>query len=89
MSLLSYLIMTEYYVDITGDVHSFRAIMELFIVIIYVRVDGKITLKWFLKKQDGSLHWIHLAQDRGQWRPLANNVMTILLSYNVWNFKSR
>jgi hypothetical protein len=37
-------------------------------------VDGRITLKWILKKWDGSMDWIELPQDRDRWRVLVNAV---------------
>jgi len=30
-------------------------------------VDGRIILRWILMKQDGSVDWIDLAQDRDRW----------------------
>jgi hypothetical protein len=38
-------------------------------------VDGRIILKWILKKQDGGMNWIDLAQDQDRWRSLVNAVM--------------
>jgi hypothetical protein len=38
-------------------------------------VDGRIILKWILKEYE-SVHWIHLAQDRNQWRAPVNTVMS-------------
>jgi len=32
-----------------------------------VSVDGKIILKWVLKKFVRSMNWINLAQDRDRW----------------------
>jgi hypothetical protein len=29
--------------------------------------DGSIMLKWILKKWDGGMEWIDLAQDRERW----------------------
>jgi hypothetical protein len=40
-----------------------------------VGVDEKIKLEWiFGKKGDECVDWMHLAQDRDQWRALANRV---------------
>jgi hypothetical protein len=38
-------------------------------------VDGRITLQWILKDR-----WIHLAQNRDQWRVLSNTAMKLLVS---------
>ena len=38
-------------------------------------VDGKIILRWILRKWDGAMDGIDLAQDRGWWRALVNAVM--------------
>jgi hypothetical protein len=40
-------------------------------------VDGRIILKWILKKWDGGMAWIELAQDRDRWRALVNAVMNL------------
>jgi hypothetical protein len=45
------------------------------------RVNDKIILKWDLKISWEAVDWIHLAQDRDQWRTLANTVMKI--SFNI------
>jgi hypothetical protein len=44
-----------------------------------LRVDGKITLGWKVAE------WMHLAQDRDQWRALANTVMNIRVPLKVEN----
>jgi hypothetical protein len=36
-------------------------------------VDGKI----MIKKWDGGMNWIELAQDRDRWRALVNTVMNL------------
>jgi hypothetical protein len=41
------------------------------------RVDGRIILKWILKKWDGGMDWIELAQDRDRWQALVNAVMNL------------
>jgi hypothetical protein len=41
-----------------------------------VGVDGRIILKRILNKY-GEKVWIHLAQERDQWRALVNTVMNI------------
>jgi hypothetical protein len=38
-------------------------------------VDGRIILKWILKKWDGGMDWIDMAQYRDRWRALVNAVM--------------
>jgi hypothetical protein len=40
-------------------------------------VDGRIILKWILKKWDGTMDWIELAQDRDRWQALVNAVMNL------------
>ena len=40
-------------------------------------VNGKIILKWMLKKWRGGLVWIDLAQNRDIWRALVNAVMNL------------
>jgi hypothetical protein len=40
-------------------------------------VDGKIILKWILKKWDGGMDWIELAEDRDRWRDLVNAIMNL------------
>jgi hypothetical protein len=41
-----------------------------------LEVDGKILLERILGKYDG-VDWIHLAEDRDQWRILKNTVMNL------------
>jgi len=36
-----------------------------------------LILKWNLKKERGSMNWIHLAQGWNQWRDLVNTVMSL------------
>ena len=38
-------------------------------------VDGRKVLTWILKKLDGDMNWINLAQKRDSWRALVNAVM--------------
>jgi len=40
-------------------------------------VDGRIMLKWILKKSAGGMRWIHLAQDKDRWRAFVNVVMNL------------
>jgi hypothetical protein len=37
----------------------------------------EIILKWILKKCDGDMDWIELAQDRNRWWALVNEVMNL------------
>ena len=39
-------------------------------------VDWMIILKW-IKKWDGGMNWIDMAQDRDRWRALLDAVMNI------------
>jgi hypothetical protein len=45
----------------------------------YLDVDGRIVLKWVLKKWNGR-HGLDLAQDRDRWRALVGAVMNIRVS---------
>ena len=40
-------------------------------------MDGRIILKSILKKWDGDVEWIGLAQDRDRWQSLVNAVMNL------------
>jgi hypothetical protein len=40
-------------------------------------VDGRIILNWIIKKWDGGMEWIDMAQDRDRWRALVNMVMNL------------
>jgi hypothetical protein len=40
-----------------------------------IGVDGNIILKWILKKWDGGVERIYLAQDRDKQQALVNTVM--------------
>jgi hypothetical protein len=40
-------------------------------------VDGRIILKYILKKWDGGMDWIDTAQDRDSWQGFVNAVMNI------------
>jgi hypothetical protein len=48
-------------------------------------IDGTIS-KWFLHKRDGSMDWIDLAQDRGEWRAVVNAVMNLRDTQNAGKF---
>jgi hypothetical protein len=43
-------------------------------------VDGRIILKWILKRLGGGIDWIDLAQDRDRWRALLYTVMDLRVS---------
>jgi hypothetical protein len=43
-------------------------------------VDGRIILKSILKKWEGSMDWIVLAQDRDRYRAFVNAVMSLLVA---------
>jgi hypothetical protein len=54
---------------------------------------GRLTHRWEdTIKMDlrevgwGGIDWVHLAQDRDHWRPLANRLMNLRFPYNVGNF---
>jgi len=38
-------------------------------------VDGRIILKWIMRKLDEDLKWINLAQDRDRWPVVVNTLM--------------
>ena len=38
-------------------------------------VDGRIILKWIMRKLDENLKWINLAQDRDRWQAVVNALM--------------
>jgi hypothetical protein len=40
-------------------------------------VDGRIILKWILKKWDGGMDWVDLAEIRDRWRARVNAVMNL------------
>jgi hypothetical protein len=40
-------------------------------------VDGRIILKSILKRWDGGMDWIELAEDRDRWRALVNAAMNL------------
>ena len=40
-------------------------------------VDGRIILKWVLKKWNGGLDWINLPLYRDRWRAVVNAVMNL------------
>jgi hypothetical protein len=40
-------------------------------------LDGRIILKWILKKWNGGMYWIELAQNRDRWRAVVNAVINL------------
>jgi hypothetical protein len=54
-----------------------------------IGVNGKIILKWILKKRDGETDWIALAQDRDRRRALLNAVINLLISIKAGDFLTR
>jgi hypothetical protein len=40
-------------------------------------LDGRIILRWIIRKWDGRMDWIDLAQDRDRWWVLVNEVMNL------------
>jgi hypothetical protein len=40
-------------------------------------IEGRIILKWILKKVGMGMGWIYVAQDRDRWRALVNAVMSL------------
>jgi hypothetical protein len=49
-------------------------------------VDGRIILKWILKKWDGGMDWIDMAQDSDSWRAFVSAVMNLRVTENAGNF---
>ena len=43
----------------------------------YLRVDGRLILKWIIKNWNGGTDWINLDQDRDRWWALVNVVMNL------------
>ena len=41
------------------------------------RVDGRIILRWILRKWDGGMDWIELTQVREGWQARVNAVMNL------------
>jgi len=48
-------------------------------------VDGNIILEWVLDKWE-CVDWIHLAQDRDQWRAPVNTVMNLRVTQKEGSF---
>jgi hypothetical protein len=40
-------------------------------------IDGRVVLKWILKKQMGVVHWINLAHKRKKFRPVVSMATNI------------
>jgi hypothetical protein len=52
----------------------------------YLGADRRIILKCIFKKQREYGDWIHLDQDRVQWRVFVNTVMKLRVLYKAGNF---
>jgi hypothetical protein len=46
----------------------------------------EIILKWIIKKWDGGMDWIDVAQDKDRWRALVSAVMNLRVPQNAGNF---
>jgi hypothetical protein len=55
-------------------------------IVIYPEADGRIILKWILRKQMLGMDWIKLAQDSDRWQALVNAVMNVRVPKNAGNF---
>jgi len=42
-------------------------------------LEWRIILRWIIKKWNGSIDWVNLAQDRDRWRALVNSIMNLLV----------
>ena len=51
----------------------------------YPGVDGRIILKWMLRKWDEGMDWIDRAEDRDRWRALVNAIMNLRVTRNAGN----
>jgi hypothetical protein len=40
-------------------------------------VDGRIILRWIVRKKNGGVEWVNLAQDRDRWRAVVNAVISL------------
>jgi hypothetical protein len=49
-------------------------------------VDGRLIFRWILRKWDGGMDWIDLAQDRDRWRDTVNAVINLRVPYKAENF---
>jgi hypothetical protein len=49
-------------------------------------VNGRIILRWVLRKWDISMDWIDVARDRDKWRAVVNAVMKLRVPQNAGEF---
>jgi hypothetical protein len=51
----------------------------------YQRIDGRLILKWIIKKWNEGLDWNELARNRKRWRAAVYVMMNFRLPYNAGN----
>jgi hypothetical protein len=49
-------------------------------------IDGRIILRWIIRKWDGGMNNSDLVQDRDRWWALVNLVMNVWVAQNARNF---
>ena len=54
----------------------------------YPDIDGRIILRWIIRKWVGGMDWIDLAQYREMWRALVNAVVKLRAPQSAENFRS-
>jgi hypothetical protein len=52
----------------------------------YPCVNGRIILRWILRKWEAGMDWTDLAQDSGRCRQVVNSVMNLRVTQNAGNF---